>query len=314
MLRLIARRLALSVALVFVVTAVTFVLESLTPGDAARTILGTQFTPARYAQLRHQLGLDVPLPAQYWHWVRGLVAHGSLGSSVTSGQAVTTILDQRLGVTVALIVGATVLSSALGIGLGVLGALRGGVIGRLVDVLTLVGMALPSFWLGLVLVALFAVEIPLFPATGYVPWSTSPFEWVQSLTLPVVTLAVAAVAMIAKQTRDSMLDVLGREFVWALRARGVPERTVIFRHALRAAAIPIVTVIGLVFVGLLSGTVLVENVFALPGLGTVAVQATTNHDLLVVLGVALYFTVIVVIVNLLLDLIYGWLNPKVRTS
>jgi peptide/nickel transport system permease protein len=129
----------------------------------------------------------------------------------------------------------------------------------------------------------------------------------------VVTLSVPAIAVIAKQTRDAMLDVLGREWVWALRARGIAERTVIFRHALRAAAIPVVTVVGIVFVGMLSGTVFVENVFALPGLGTLAVQATTAHDIPTILGVALYFTLIVVAVNLLIDLAYGWLNPKVRT-
>jgi len=311
--RLIARRLLLSIPLVFIVSALTFVLESFTPGDAARLILGTQFDPTRYAQLREQLGIDQPLYLQYWHWLGGL-PHGNLGQSAYDGTAVAPTLNSRLGVTLFLILGTTLVSALVGVTLGIISALRGGILGRLVDVLSLVGLALPSFWLGLVLVAVFAVAIPAFPATGYVPLLNSPAEWARSLVLPVITLSAAAVAVIAKQTRDAMMDVLGREFIRALRARGVPERTIIFRHALRSAAIPVVTVLGLLFVGLLSGSVLVESVFALPGLGSLAVQATTEHDFPVISGVALYFTLVVVVVNLLVDLAYGWLNPKVRSQ
>jgi peptide/nickel transport system permease protein len=309
---LIARRLLLSVPLVFIVSVLTFVLESLTPGDAARLILGTEYDPARYAQLRQQLGLDEPLPVQYWHWLDG-VLHGNLGQSVFSGAPVTSLLDSRLGVTFSLILGTVAVSTTVGVCLGLVGALRGGVLGRTVDTVSLLGLALPNFWFGLALISLFAVTLRLFPATGYTPLTASPLEWARGLVLPVITLSTAATAIIAKQTRDAMLDVLGRDFIRALRARGIPERTIIFRHALRSAAIPVVTVIGLVFVGLLSGTVLAEAVFALPGLGSLAVQATTEHDLPVIQGVAIYFTLIVVVINLLVDLAYGWLNPKVRS-
>jgi peptide/nickel transport system permease protein len=310
--RLIIRRILLSVPLVLIVSAITFVLESLTPSDAARVILGTQFNPARYAQLRKQLGLTESFPVQYWHWAGGVI-HGNLGSSVFSGATVTSILNGRTGVTVSLILGTVVVSGLAGVTLGVVSALHGGVLGRSVDVLSLAGLALPNFWLGLVLISIFAVRLHLFPATGYISFAQSPQGWLASLVLPVLTLSAAAIAVIAKQTRDAMLDVLGREFVRALRARGVPERTVIFRHALRCAAIPVVTVLGLLFVGLFSGTVLVETAFSMPGLGSLAVQATTEHDLPVVQGVAIYFTLMVVAVNLLVDLAYGWLNPKVRT-
>jgi peptide/nickel transport system permease protein len=311
--RLIARRLLLSIPLVFIVSALTFVLESFTPGDAARLILGTQFDPARYAQLREQLGINQPLYLQYWHWLDGLL-HGSLGQSAYDGTPVAPTLNSRLGVTLFLVLGTVLVSALVGVTLGIVSALRGGMLGRSVDVLSLTGLALPSFWLGLVLIAVFAVAIRAFPATGYVPLLDSPADWARSLVLPVITLSSAAVAVIAKQTRDAMIDVLEREFIRALRARGVPERTIVFRHALRSAAIPVVAVLGLLFVGLLSGSVLVESVFALPGLGSLAVQATTEHDFPVISGVALYFTLVVVVVNLLVDLAYGWLNPKVRTQ
>jgi peptide/nickel transport system permease protein len=313
MVRLIGYRLLISVPLLFGVSVLTFVLVSLTPGDAARSILRTNGTPQQYAQLRHQLGLDQPLYAQYGHWLER-AAHGNLGSSLFSGEPVTQALNERLPVTLSLIVGATALSALLGIGLGVLSALRAGSLGRVVDVLSLAGLALPNFWLGLLLVTLLAVEIHLFPATGYVPLTQSVGEWARALVLPVVTLVLGGVAVVARQTRDSMLDVLGRDFIRMLRANGVPEWSIVFKHALKNAAIPVVTVLGLIFVSLLSGTVLVESVFVLPGLGSLAVQATNQHDIPVIQGVAVYFTLIVVTVNLLVDLTYGWLNPKVLSS
>ncbi|MEN3280959.1 MAG: peptide/nickel transport system permease protein [Solirubrobacteraceae bacterium] len=313
MMRLIIRRLGLSIVLVLVVSALTFVLASLTPGDAARSILGSHYTPEQYAQLRHQLGLDESLPAQYWHWLRDAL-HGSLGTSVFNGQPVGQAIAERLGATLSLVAGTLLVSAVVGVGIGVLAALRGGVGARVVDLLALVGFALPSFWLGLVLVAVFAVGVHMLPATGYVAIADSPGGWLESLVLPVATLSVGAIAVIAKQARDAVLDVLDREFVWCLRARGLSERRIIVRHVLRNAGIPIVTVLGLVSVGLLSGTVLVEAVFAVPGLGGQAVQATSAHDLPVVQGVAVAFTLIVVAVNLLIDLAYGWLNPKARIT
>lgn len=311
MLRLIVRRLLISVPLVVFVSLLTFLLEALTPGDTARVILGNNYTPAAYAQLRHQLGLDQSVLVQYWHWLVGAL-HGNLGVSPISGLDVANEVTTRLAVTLSLIVGTTVVATVAGLALGVLSAVRGGGAGRVVDVLSLLGFALPNFWLGLVLVTVFAVALRLLPATGYVSLATSPGGWVRSLILPVVALAVHGVTVIAKQTRDGMLNALSRDFVRTLRANGATRRSILFRHALRNAAIPVVTVIGLMFVGLLSGTVLVETVFAMPGLGGLAVQATTQHDLPLIQGVAVVFTLIVVLVNLVVDLAYGWLNPKVR--
>lgn len=309
--RLIGRRLLISVPLVLVVTLLTFLLQSLTPGDTARAILGQNYTPEGYAALRTRLGLDEPLLVRYWEWLVGAF-QGDLGTSPVSGLHVGSEILNRLGVTLSLIVGTTLVAGLLGLGLGVLSALRGGRLGAAVDVLSLAGFAVPGFWLGLVLVTLFAVTVPLFPATGYVDPAESVPRWAWSLVLPVAALALGAVAMVAKQTRDAMDDVLSRDFVHVLRANGASEASIIWRHALRNAAIPVVTVLGLVFVNLLNGTVLVEAVFAMPGLGGLAVTATTQHDLPMIQGVALVFTLIVVVVNLVVDVAYGALNPKVR--
>ena len=311
MLRLVLRRLLISIPLVAVVTLLTFLLQSIAPGDTARTILGINYTPEAHAQLRQQLGLDRAPLDQYWDWLSGAL-RGDLGVSPISGLDVGAEIGNRIAVTLSLIVAATVLAAAIGIALGVLSAVREGWLGRSVDGLSMIGLGLPNFWLGLVLVSVFAVALPLLPATGFVSFADSPTDWARSLVLPVATLTVGAVAVVAKQTRDAMLEALGREYIDTMRANGVPSHSIVLRHALRNAAIPVVTVIGLVFVSLMSGTVLVEAVFAMPGLGGLAIQATTQHDLPMLQGVALTFTLIVVTVNLLVDLTYGWLNPKVR--
>ena len=311
MLTLIARRLILAIPLIVVVTAVTFVLESLVPGDTARALVGASGSPAAYARLRAQLGLDQPLWYQYGHFLNQL-AHGSLGTSVFTGQQVSTMLNQRLPVTLSLVLLATLFSAAAGILLGVISAVRGGVIGRAVEVLSLAGLALPGFWIALLLVAVFAVALRAFPATGYVPPTQSVGTWLWALCLPVIALGLVGVASVAKQTRDAMKDTLARNYIRTLRANGIRRRSIIWKHALRNGAIPVVTVVGVVFVSALSASVFVEAVFVLPGLGSLAVTATNQHDIPVIEGAVLYFTVLVVIVNLALDVVYGLLNPQVR--
>ena len=311
--RFIARRLLVSAVLVVLISFVTFMLQALTPGDTARVVLGYNYTPAAYHQLRSQLGLDQPILVQYAHWL-GHALTGDLGSSPISGLNVTEEIAKRLPTTLSLVTIATVLTAVVGIGLGVLGAVRGRSVARVVDVVSLAGYALPNFWLALVLVTVFAVMVPVLPATGYVPLGASPGGWARSLILPVAVLALQGIAVFARHTRDAMSEVLSRDFVSVLRANGASERSIIYRHALRNAAIPAVTVAGLTFIGLFSGTVFIETIFAMPGLGGLAVQATTTHDLPTVQGVVVVFTLVVVAVNLIVDLAYGWLNPKVRLS
>jgi peptide/nickel transport system permease protein len=311
--RLVARRALLSLPLLFVVSISTFLLVALLPGDIARTIIGPYGTREQYLQLRHSLGVDEPLPTRYWHWLEHAV-RGDLGQSLFYGQPVTSMLNSRLSVTFSLVVGSTVLAALAGIALGIVSTLRAGRLGRFVDALSLVGLAIPNFFLGLILVAWFAVSIQLFPATGYVPLTASPGQWARSLVLPVITLAVPGIAVVAKQTRDAMLEIFERPFVRTLRASGISRRSIIFKHVLRSAAISVATVVGLVFIGSLSGTVLIESVFAMPGLGGLAVQATEKHDLPLIQGVVLYFTVIVIAVNLIVDIAYGALDPRVRVA
>jgi len=311
--KVIVTRLAFAIPLLFVITVVTFVLVALSPGDAARILAGPEASPAEYAALRGQLGLDDPLPVQYWHWLTGAV-HGDLGTSIVNGSQVAPSLNERLGVTLSLVVLATVISTVIGILLGCLSAHRGGVLGRFVDLAAVIGSALPQFWLGLVIVTLFATRLHLFPAVGYVDPRESPADWLRFLALPVLTLVVGGLAGTAKQTRDAMLTGLSAEYTIAHRADGIGERTIVYRHVLRNSAAPIVAVTGIHFVGALSGSVLVEHIFGLPGLGSLAVSATTQSDIPVIQGIALYFGILVVLVNLVLDLVYRKINPKVEVA
>jgi peptide/nickel transport system permease protein len=316
MVRTAARWLISSVILLFVVTILTFVLVTISPGNAARAILGGEsatYTQAQYQQVRHLLGIDQPLPVQYWHWLSGLL-HGSLGSDLFSGQPVTQILNSRLGPSLSLVCGTVIVAGIVGVGLGILSAWRGGALGRIVDAVSLAGFAIPNFWLALLLVELFALKLTLFPAIGYTDPGTSLGGWLRGIVLPVLALSAGASAFVAKQTRDAMSEVLAREFITMLRARGLSTRSIVFKHALRNAAIPVVTMLGLLLISLLGGTVVIEQVFALPGLGQLAVTSTSNHDLPVIEGVAFYFTVVVVLANLLVDISYWLLNPKVRAT
>jgi peptide/nickel transport system permease protein len=313
MMSLIGRRLALSLPLLVIVPTVTFFLAELIPGDIARTILGADASQAQYEQLRQSLGLDQPVAERYLDWL-GQALHGNLGTSLFWDQPVTSLLDSRLPVTLSLVIGSTLVAAVIGVALGIAAALQAGALGRLVDAVAAVGLAIPSFFLGLLFVTWFAVTLRLFPVTGYVSIAQSPGGWLRSLVLPVATLAVPGAAVIARQTRDALREVLDRPFIRTLRAAGLPGRSVIGKHALRNAAIPVVTVTGLIFTSNLSGTVVVESVFALPGLGGLAVQATSQHDLPLIEGVAVYFTIAVIGVNLLVDLAYGWLDPRVRVS
>jgi peptide/nickel transport system permease protein len=313
MIRLIIKRVLISIPLLLVVSLLVFVIQSFIPGDAARQLAGLTASNADVDKVREQLGLNLPLWEQYWHWLMG-VFHGTLGTSLLNQQSVTAELNQRLPVTLSLVIGATVVATIVGIVLGVVSSKGKGVAARAIDVLSIGGLAMPSFWLALLLIALFSVTLGLFPSTGYIQFGASPSGWVWSLVLPVVALALTGITAIAKQTREAMLDVLGSDFVRNLRANGIPERSVVYKHALRSSAVRIVTISGLLFIGALGGSVVIEQIFGLPGLGSLAVSATSAKDIPIIQGIAVYFTLLVVAVNLVTDIAYGWINPKVRTS
>lgn len=313
MFALILRRLGWSIPLLFVVTFLTFFLNSLAPGDVAQTILQGEATPEQVEALRRELGLDRPVLVQYFAWLVNAV-QGDLGVSIFTGESVVHLVLSRMPVTLAIMIGVLIVCVVIGVSLGVVSAVKGGFVGRAVDVLSLVGLVLPSFWVALVFISVFAVTLHWLPAAGYTRFSDSPSMWLASLVLPVFAVALHSITSVAKQTRDSMSDVMGRDFIRALRASGVPERTIIFKHGLRNASLPTVTVLGLIMVAAISGTVFVERIFVLPGLGSLAVQATQQFDIYLLQGITLFFTLLTIAINLVVDLSYGWLNPKVRVS
>lgn len=301
----------MSIPLIIVVTAISFILLALLPGSAAESVLGTHATPDQIAALNKQLGLDQPLIVQYLQWL-GHLFQGSLGQSLINGESVASQLNQRLPVTFSLVLSATLVAAVVGIAIGVLTARRRTAASRVIDVLAIIGLALPSFWLAYLLIFAFAIKLDVLPATGYVSLTHSPGGWFVSLVLPVASLAIGMITNLAKQTRDSMLEVLASPYIVGLRANGISEAKIVLKHALRNAAIPVVTVIGLLFVGSLTGAIVAEQIFLLPGLGSTVVSATMQRDIPMIQGTALYLTLIVVLVNVLVDLAYGWLNPKVR--
>lgn len=315
LLRFAARRLLFAGPLLFIVSALSFVLLSLTPGDAAQAILGFRkdVSPAEYPQLRHALGLDLPIYAQYWRWVTHVFT-GDLGRSLTSGVKVSDLIAQHFQVTLALTVGSMLMIVLIGVPMGLFSAVRGGILARVVDGLSLIGLSLPGFWIGAALIAVFAVKLRWLPAVGYVPFAESPSDWLRSLVLPVFALALVGIATVAKQTREGMLDVLGSEYVRMAVANGTPPLAIYFTHALKNAAIPVVTILGLQAIGLMGGAVLIENVFGMPGLGNLAVSAAQEHDFPLIQGIVVSFTVVVVLINLAIDASYVWLNPRVRVA
>lgn len=313
MLSMLFRRFVLVIPMVIVVSVIMFLLASLVPGDQARAILGESATPQSLEALREQLGLNLPWYHQYLNWALSAL-RGDLGASIYSGEPVVSILAGRFAVTASLALLSTLVIAVVGIALGLLSALRGGVLGRVLDSVSLFGLAVPSFAIAILLVSVFAVAVRIFPATGYSPIEQGFGPWIWALVLPVVALSLGGTTLVAKQMRDSAKDALSKDYVRFLRANGVSETSIVLRHVLKNASIPTVTILGIGAISALTGTVFIENVFVLPGLGTLATQVTLNHDLPVLLGVGVLFTLIAVVISLVVDVFYGVLNPKVRTA
>jgi peptide/nickel transport system permease protein len=304
-------RLLGSLALLIIVPTITFFIQGVSPSNVAKGVLGLDATPAQIADFNHRRGLDQPLIVRYFHWLEG-AATGDLGSSYTNNQSVQEILAPRLSVSLSLIVGALVLFTVVGVVIGVLSATQGPIVGRFLDVVSTIGIAAPNFWLAVILIAIFGVALPIFPATGYVFFSDSPYYFFLSLALPVIALSFAGITAVAKQTRDQMMLAIQSPWARTLRANGASEFSIVYKHALRNAAAPVITVAGTIFVGSLSGSVVIENIFVLPGLGSQSLASALQADLPVVQGIAVYFTIIVVVVNVLIDIGATVLNPKVR--
>lgn len=312
--RLVVRRLLSLVPLLFVVSILVFGLIVLLPGDRARAIAGDDATPEQVAQVRESLGLDRPVVVQYGHWV-SQVARGDMGTSVFVNYKVTDAIRSRAPVTVSLIGVGLALSLLVGISLGTLaGARPGSRLDRLVTLGSAGGVAIPNFWLGLLLLLLFTSVFTWLPATGYVGLATSPVEWLRHLALPAITLGAAGAAEIVFQTRAGVAGVLQQDYIRTLRSTGLPERTIVAKHALKNAMVPVVTVAGLQISRLFGFSVIVERVFGLPGIGSLAVEAVFKRDVPVIQGVVLIVTVVILLTNLLVDVSYGWFNPKMRVA
>jgi peptide/nickel transport system permease protein len=312
MLKIVVQRVLLSVPLLFAVTFLTFLLNSFAPTDLARTLLGADGSPEQYQQLREKLGLNKPLLVQYGAWA-GNALQGDLGVSHFTSERVVDLLHGRIGVTVSIMVGVLLVMILVGVGLGVLSAIRQGWLGKMLDALSLMGLVFPSFFVALVYIVVFAVWLRWLPATGYSPMNQGLAAWAQSLVLPVLAVATYFTSVVAKQTREAMHDVLRRDFIRALRASGLPEWKVVLQHALRNASLPVVTSLGTLMIVAMSSAVFVERAFVLPGLGSLAVGAADQADVHLMLGCTLYFALMAAAINLLVDLSYSWLNPKVRT-
>lgn len=309
----ILKRLGAGAVLLVVIPTLAFLLMSASAGDVARNILGPSASAEQVARLNTELGRDDPLLVQYGHWAMHALG-GDLGSSWYTSEPVTGAVMQRLPVTISLVLGTTVLAAVLAVAAGVAAAVYRGWIDRAVQVVAILGFALPGFWVALMLALVFAVRLGWFPATGYVPFGVSPAGWVESLVLPMASLAVGAVASAAQQIRGAVIDTLRQDWVRTLRSRGLSSRRVLFVHVLRNASVSGLTVMALQFVGMLGGAVFVERIYALPGIGQVLSTSTAQGDIPLVLGVLLATTAIVVLVNLLIDLSVAFLNPKARLS
>lgn len=295
------------------VTFVVFVLISLAPGDAAASLAGENPTQERIDEIRTTLGLDDPLLSRYFSWL-GSAASGDFGSSLANGASVAALIGSRLPATLSLVMVAMSLTLVIGLIAGMLAARRpGSVIDRVITALASVAIALPPFWVALILVLLLSANTGWLPAIGYVPISAGLGPWLSHLVIPALALSLLPMAEVALQFRSALTNVLAKDFIMNAEAKGLSRRSVLVKHAAKNAAVPVVTVFGYRFAQVLGGTVAIESVVDLPGIGSLAVSSVFARDIPVLLGLVALTTIIVLAVNLLVDISYGYFNPKVRT-
>lgn len=315
MLRYIARRLLLTVPILFVITVATFTLMSLVIGDPVLLILGPEGNAdqATIERLRQQLGVNRPLPVQYTDWLRHVLT-GDFGRSFRSPISVREAVLARLPVTLELTLLALVVALAVAIPLGIVAALRPGSRRDLgLSGIAVINLSVPNFWLGIILIYLFALKLRVLPSAGFVPLTTSPLQNLKYMVLPTLTLSMALIGSLTRYTRAVMVDVLEQDYVRTARAKGLRAITVMRRHALANALIPVITIVGLELAGLFGGAVVTETIFSLPGLGTLLTDSVLGRDLPIVQGVVLFITVAVVLTSLVVDILYACLDPRVRS-
>lgn len=317
MLGMIARRLLSLIPVLLVVSFVVFLLVDLVPGDAATTVAGgANATPEKIAEVRADLGLDKPLFERYGNWLGDAVqldfGHSYLNQA---GPSVADEIEARLPVSLGLALAGLFVAMLIGIPLGILAGMRpGGPVDRISVTGTSFGLAIPNFVLAFLLIQVFALTLGWFPALGYTKFTESPTEWLEKITLPAISLGVIAAASVARQTRAAIIDVLHSNYIRTAFSVGTGTRKTVVKYAFKNAAIPTVTVLGLQLAGLIGGVVIIEQIFSIPGLGNYMLRALTLPDVPVIQAVTITFVVIYVVLNLVVDISYGYLNPRVRAS
>lgn len=314
MIRFLLRRLlALGFTLLIAAMVIFAVLEIL-PGDPASTMLGVSATPETVAALRSELGLDCPPAHRFLAWILGLFT-GDLGISYTYRVPVAGLIADRIAVTLPLAMLALGLAAGIGISLGAFAASKANTrVDALVMGVAQLGLAVPNFWFGILLVLLFSVSLGWLPSGGFLGWEHGVLSALRSLILPAFALALPQSAILARVTRSAVLETLAEDYVRTARAKGLSRGQTLRRHALRNALIPVLTMLGLQFAFLLAGTIIVENVFALPGLGRLLIQAVGGHDLILIKSLVLLFVGAVILINALVDIAYGFADPRIRVS
>ncbi|ACZ38116.1 nickel ABC transporter permease [Sphaerobacter thermophilus] len=314
MFRYIVRRILAMLPVLFLVSVIVFSLIHLTPGDPAITMLGEEATPEAVAALRAKLGLDQPLPVQYLRWV-GSVLQGDLGRSIRSNQPVSEAIAQRLPVTLELAILSVLIGVAIAIPVGIVSAMRrNSPLDTASTGAALLGVSLPNFFLAILLIFIFSVHLRWLPPIGYTPLADGVLDNLKRMLMPAITLGTALSAIVMRMTRSSLLEVLDQDYVRTARAKGLAEMRVIRVHALKNSLIPVATVVGLQIGGLLGGAIITETIFALPGIGRLLVDSIFQRDFPLVQGVVLFTSLAFLVVNLLVDLLYAFLDPRIRYS
>ncbi len=306
------KRLLIALPVLAGISVISFFIVRLVPGDTVTAMLGAHYSEAEATALREKYGLDRPLPVQYVVWI-GNVVRGDWGRSAFTGQPVSVAIAERLPVTVQLVAMSILFALLVALPLGVYAALRRGGPGDFVVTgLGLLGVSIPGFWLGTLFILWFSLYAGWFPSGGYIMWSVDPWENMRHMILPALALGGAVAAVIMRMTRSAMLEVLHEDYITLARAKGLPRRVWIFKHALRNALIPVVTVTGIQAGYLLGGSVVIEQIFSLPGIGMLSLQAINNRDYALLQGTVLFVGVCFVLINLVVDLLYAWLDPRIK--
>lgn len=312
MLRTLRNRLLIALPVLFGISVLSFFIVRLVPGDTVTAMLGAQYTESQAEALRIKYGLDQPLLVQYQVWL-GNVLRGDWGESAYTGQSVGAALLERLPVTAQLVFFSVTIALVIALPLGILGALRRGRgTDAAVTTLGLLGISVPGFWLGTLLILGLSLNTGWFPSGGYIHWSVDRWENFRHMVLPSLALGGAVVAVIMRMTRSAMLDVLHQDYVRLARAKGMPRRIWVLKHAFRNALIPIVTITGIQIGYLLGGSVVIEQIFSLPGIGMLTLQAINNRDYALLQGTVLFVGCCFVVINLLVDLLYAYLDPRIQ--